>query len=47
MFLPAVPEVTILIHKITKAAGEYFCTSRTFWDFQHWDKRRRNLNGET
>jgi hypothetical protein len=39
---PPVPEVTVLIHKITKdrRAGEYQLHIKKVIGFKHWDKRR-------
>ena len=39
---PPVPEVTVLIHKITKdrRAGEYQLHIKKVLAFKHWDKRR-------
>jgi len=39
---PPVPEVTVLIHRITKArrAGEYQLHIKRVLGFKHWDKRR-------
>jgi hypothetical protein len=38
-----VPEVTVLIHRITKdrPAGEYRLHIKRVLGFKHWDKRRR------
>jgi hypothetical protein len=38
-----VPEVTVLIHRITKdrRAGEYRLHIKKILRFKHWDKRRR------
>lgn len=40
---PPVPEVTVLIHKITKnrRAGEYRLYIKKILGFKHWDKRRQ------
>jgi len=40
---PPVPEVTVLIHKITKdcRAGEYQLHIEKVLGFKHWDKRRQ------
>jgi hypothetical protein len=40
---PPVPEVTVLIHKITKnrRAGEYQLHIMKVLGFKHWDKRRQ------
>jgi len=40
---PPVPEVTVLIHKITKdrLAGEYQLHIKKVLGFKHWDKRRQ------
>jgi hypothetical protein len=40
---PPVPEVTVLIHKITKdrRAGEYQLHIKKVLGFKHWNKRRR------
>jgi hypothetical protein len=44
-----VPEVTVLIHKITKDrhAGEYQLPIKKVVGFKHWDKRRQKPNGES
>jgi hypothetical protein len=36
---PPVPEVTVLIHRITKRAGKYGLHIRKVLGFKHWDKR--------
>ena len=40
---PPVPEVTVLIHKVTKdrRAGEYQLHIKKVLGFKHWDKRRQ------
>ena len=40
---PPVPEVTVLIHRITKdrRAGEYRLHIKRVLGYKHWDKRRR------
>ena len=40
---PPVPEVTVLIHRITKDrhAGEYRLHIKKVLEFKHWDKRRK------
>ncbi len=40
---PPVPEVTVLIHRITKdrRAGEYRLHIKKVLGFKHWDKRRQ------
>jgi len=38
---PPVPEVTVLIHRITKGAGEYRLHIKKVLGFKHWDKRGR------
>jgi hypothetical protein len=40
---PPVPELTVLIHKITKdrRAGEYRLHIKKVLGFKHWDKRRQ------
>lgn len=40
---PPVPEVTVLIHKITKdrRAGEYRLHIKRVLRFEHWDKKRQ------
>ncbi len=40
---PPVPEVTVLIHKITpdRRAGEYKLHIKKVLGFKHWDKRRQ------
>jgi hypothetical protein len=45
---PPVPEVTVLIHKITKdrRAGHYRLHIKKVLKFKHWDKRGRNPNRE-
>jgi hypothetical protein len=39
---PPVPEVTVLIHKLTKdrRAGEYRLHIKKVLGFKHWDKRK-------
>ena len=39
---PPVPEVTVLIHRITKdrRAGEYRLHIKKVLNYKHWDKRR-------
>ena len=39
---PPVPEVTVLIHRVTKdrRAGEYKLHIKKVLGFKHWDKRR-------
>lgn len=39
---PPVPEVTVLIHRITRDHGarEYRLHIKKVWGFKHWDKRR-------
>jgi hypothetical protein len=41
---PPVPEVTVLVHKVTtnRRAGEYDLHIKRVLGFKHWDKRRRN-----
>jgi hypothetical protein len=41
---PPVPEVTVLIHKITtnRRVGEYELHIKKILGFKHWDKRRWN-----
>jgi hypothetical protein len=36
---PPVPEVTVLIHRITKIAGEYRLHIKKVLEYRHWDKR--------
>ncbi len=36
-----IPEVTVLIHRITKARGEYRLHIRKVLHFKHWDRRKR------
>jgi hypothetical protein len=40
---PPVPEVTVLIHRITKdqRAGEYRLHIKRVLNYKHWDKRRQ------
>jgi hypothetical protein len=40
---PPVPEVTVLIHRITKdrRAGEYRLHIKKVLGYRHWDRRRR------
>ena len=40
---PPVPEVTVLIHRITKhrRAGEYRLHIKKVLNYKHWDKRSR------
>jgi len=38
---PPVPEVTLLISKITRRAGEYRLHIKKVLGFKHWDKRRQ------
>jgi hypothetical protein len=38
---PPVPEVTVLIHRITKGAGEYRLHTKKVLGFRHCDKRNR------
>jgi hypothetical protein len=40
---PPVPEVTVLIHKVTKdrRAGEYLLHIKKVPGFKHWDRRRQ------
>ena len=41
---PPVPEVTVLIHKVTKTTCVLLytsCTSEKVLGFKHWDKRRQ------
>jgi hypothetical protein len=38
---PPVPEVTVLIHRITKGTGEYRLHIKKVLGFKHWDKRNR------
>jgi hypothetical protein len=38
---PPVPEVTALISKITRRAGEYRLHIRKVLNYKHWDKRRQ------
>jgi hypothetical protein len=38
---PPVPEVTVLIHRITKGAGEYRLHIKKVLRFKHWDKRNQ------
>ena len=46
---PPVPEVTVLIHKITanRRAGEYELHIKKILGFKHWDKQRRASKYET
>jgi hypothetical protein len=45
---PPVPEVTVLIHQITRdrREGEYRMHIKKVLGFKHWDKRRHRLNLE-
>jgi hypothetical protein len=36
---PPVPEVTVLIHRITRRAGEYRLHINKVLNYKHWDKR--------
>jgi hypothetical protein len=36
---PPVPEVTVLIHKITRRGGEYRLHIKRILNYKHWDKR--------
>lgn len=36
---PPVPEVTVLIHRITKRAGEYRLHIKKVLNYKHWDKQ--------
>jgi hypothetical protein len=36
---PPVPEVTVLIHKITRRAGDYCLHIKKVLSYKHWDKR--------
>jgi hypothetical protein len=38
---PPVPEVTVLIHKITRRGREYRLHIKKILGFKHWDKRRQ------
>lgn len=38
---PPIPEVTVLIHRITKCAGEYRLHIKKVLGFRHWDKEKR------
>ena len=38
---PPVPEVTVLIHRITRRAGEYRLHIKKVVGFKHWDKQKR------
>lgn len=38
---PPVPEVTVLIHKITRRGGEYRLHIKKVLNYKHWDKRRQ------
>ena len=40
---PPVPEVTVLIHKVTtnRRSGEYELHIKRILGFKHWDKRRK------
>jgi hypothetical protein len=44
---PPVPEVTVLINKVTKdrRAGEYQLHIKKGLGFKHWDKRREWIEG--
>jgi hypothetical protein len=41
---PPVPEVTVLIHRITRVAGEYRLHIKKVLGFKHWDKQRQKPN---
>src|ERR1700751_3479262 len=45
---PPVPEVTVLIHRITKdrRAGEYRLHIKKVLGYRHWDRRRQRPSGE-
>ena len=36
---PPVPEVTVLISKITRRAGDYRLHIENFLNYKHWDKK--------
>jgi hypothetical protein len=36
-----VPEVTVLIHRITRRAGDYCLHIKKVLNYKHWDKRRQ------
>jgi hypothetical protein len=38
---PPVPEVTVLIHRITKEGRDYRLHIKKVLGFKHWDKRRQ------
>jgi hypothetical protein len=38
---PPVPEVNVLIHRITRRAGDYYLHIKKVLRFKHWDKRRQ------
>jgi hypothetical protein len=38
---PPVPEVTVLIHRITKEGGSYRLHIKKVLTVKHWDKRRQ------
>jgi hypothetical protein len=38
---PPVPEVTVLIHKITRRSGQYLLHIEKVLSYKHWDKRRQ------
>jgi len=38
---PPVPEVTVLIRRITRRAGQYRLHIKKVLGFKHWDKRRQ------
>ena len=38
---PPVPEVTVLIHRITRRAGDYCLHIKKVLNHKHWDKLRR------
>src|SRR5438046_5844758 len=38
---PPVPEVTVLIHKVTRRTGQYRLHIKKVLAFRHWDKRQQ------
>jgi len=38
---PPVPEVTVLIHRITRRAGEYRLHIKKVLNYRYWDRKRQ------
>src|ERR1700722_4496961 len=38
---PPVPEVTVLIHRITRRSGQYLLHIKRVLNYKHWDKQRQ------